>query len=67
MKPRSEMIEGPEAWNRFNSTMKHVMTVTPQELKRRLEAERKASASNPHRRGPKSKRADHGPADQPHV
>jgi len=67
MKRTPEYIEGPEAWTRFNSTMKHVMTVSPQELKRRIEAERQASALNPNRRGPKPKRADHGPAGQPHA
>ncbi len=53
MKPRTEMIEGPEALARFNAAMRHVMTVSPQELKRRIEAEREASALNPNRRGPK--------------
>ncbi len=63
MKPQSEMTEGPEAWSRFNAVMKHVMTVSPAELKRRLEAERKVSAANPNRRGPKRKKpASHGPA-----
>lgn len=64
MKPQSEMTEGPEAWTRFNAVMKRVMTVSPAELKRRIEAERKVSVANPNRRGPKPKRkpADHGPA-----
>jgi hypothetical protein len=51
----SEMIEGPEAWTRFQSTMKKVLTVSPTELKRRIEEEREASALNPTRRGPKPK------------
>jgi hypothetical protein len=50
-----ETIEGPEAWTRFNSAMKHVMTVSPEELKRRIAAERQKSLSNPNRRGPKRK------------
>jgi len=56
------MTEGPEAWTRFNAAMKHVMTVSPQELKQRIEAERKASAANPNRRGPKPKASASGRA-----
>lgn len=55
MKQPAEYIEGPKAWTNFNATMKHVMTVSPEELKRRIEAERKLSATNPNRRGPKRK------------
>lgn len=50
-----EYVEGSEAWTRFTGAMKRVMTVSPEELKRRIEAERKVSAANPNRRGPKRK------------
>jgi hypothetical protein len=48
--------EGPEAYERFRDTMKKVLTVSPVELKRRIEAERAVSALNPNRRGPKPKK-----------
>jgi hypothetical protein len=64
MNRTNDMIEGPEALARFNSTMAHVMTVSPQELKRRIEAEHQVSALNPNRRGPKpqKKRGRRAPA-----
>jgi len=36
--------------------MKKVLTVSPVELKRRIEADRAVSALNPNRRGPKPKK-----------
>jgi len=57
------MIEGPKAWTRFRNTMIRVLTVSPEELKRRIEAERKASALNPNRRGPKPKKTTSGHAE----
>jgi hypothetical protein len=63
MNRTSEMIEGPEAFTRFRNTMSRVLTVSPEELKRRIEAERAASALNPNRRGPKPKRATSGHAE----
>jgi hypothetical protein len=66
---KREMIEGPEAFTRFRNAMNRVLTVSPEELKRRIEVERQASALNPNRRGPKPKRkpAGHGPASSPQV
>jgi hypothetical protein len=55
MKPQTEMIEGTEAFTRFQNTMRKVLAVPHAELKRRIEAERQASKLNPHRRGPKPK------------
>jgi len=64
VKRSPEYIEGPEAWARFSGAMKKVLTVSHDEIVRRIEAERAASALNPNRRGPKSKRKrdDHVPA-----
>jgi hypothetical protein len=54
-KPQSEMIEGPEAFQRFNSAMKAVLAVPHSVIKQRIEEHRKQSALNPNRRGPKRK------------
>ena len=64
MKRPVEYVEGPEAWTRFQGAMKKVLTVSHAEIQRRIEAERTASALNPNRRGPKSKKKldGHGPA-----
>jgi len=62
MKRTPDMVEGPEAFTRFRSAMNRVLTVSPEELKRRIEAERAASALNPNRRGPKPKRPASGHA-----
>jgi hypothetical protein len=66
MKPHTpEMIEGPEAWTRFESVMRKVVAVPHSEIKKHIEAHRKEAANNPNRRGPKRKvksSASHGPA-----
>jgi hypothetical protein len=50
-----EMIEGPEAFTRFDTTIKSILSVPREELQRR-EAEYKAKAAlNPRKRGPKPK------------
>jgi hypothetical protein len=56
LKRTPEMVEGPEAFTRFQDAMKKMLTVSPAELKRRIEAERAISAANPNRRGPKPKK-----------
>ena len=56
MKRTPEYIEGAEAWTRFQAGMKAVLSVSHDELKRRLEAEREKAALNPNRRGPKPKK-----------
>ena len=55
MKPYAEMIEGPEAFTRFESAMKKVLAVPSTVLKQRIEAERQRSAAKTVRPGPKRK------------
>lgn len=49
------MVEGPEAWERFQNVMRHVLSVPHSEIKRRIEEHRKEAANNPNKRGPKRK------------
>jgi hypothetical protein len=67
MKKPPEYIEGPEAYERFRGAMQKVLTVSHAEIQRRIEVERTASALNPNRRGPKSKKksASPGPGVSP--
>jgi len=39
----------------FNNTLDHLLSVSPEEMKRRMEAYREESLKNPNRRGPKPK------------
>ena len=55
MKREPEYVEGPEAWQRFQSAMRRVIAVPHAEIQRRVEEERKRAAQNPHKRGPKPK------------
>ena len=55
-RPRSEMIEGPEAWTLFKETMNRVLTVPHSEIRKRIEQHRAEAAMNPNRPGPKPKR-----------
>ena len=49
------MIEGPEAYRRFEKTMKAVLAVPHAVIQQRIEEHRRQSALNPNRRGPKRK------------
>jgi hypothetical protein len=56
MKPRTpEYVEGTEAFTRFRNAMKNVLAVPHDEIKRRIEQQRKESAKNPNRPGRKPK------------
>jgi len=41
--------------DRFNATMDRLLTVSHEELTRRMNAYKKQAAQNPHKRGPKPK------------
>jgi hypothetical protein len=51
----TDMIEGPEAWQRFQAGMKKALAVPHAELRRRIDEQRAKAAKNPNRRGPKRK------------
>ncbi|MEP7352085.1 MAG: hypothetical protein ABI824_02525 [Acidobacteriota bacterium] len=57
MKAASEMIEGTEAWSRFNAGMRSIMSVSKTELQRREVEYKKQADANPNKRGPKPKAA----------
>jgi hypothetical protein len=56
MKPAtSEMIEGKEAFTRFENAMRAVVAVPRAVVQKRIKEHRKAVDANPNRRGPKRK------------
>lgn len=55
MKSQPEMIEGAEAFTRFQTAMKKIVSVPNSEVKRRIEEHKKQAALNPNKRGPKPK------------
>jgi len=55
MKHAREMIEGTEAFERFENAMRAVVQVPRAVIQRRLEEHKKAVDENPNRRGPKRK------------
>ena len=55
MRRKLEMVEGPEAWKRFEGAVKSVLAVPHSEIQRRIEEYRREVENNLHRRGPKRK------------
>ena len=55
MKTESEMVEGPEAFKRFDALMSAVVKVPRAVIQQRIEEHKERSAKNPNRRGPKAK------------
>jgi len=53
---QAEMIEGPEAYQRFESAMTAILAVPHAEVQRRIAEHKKQAALNPRKRGPKPKR-----------
>jgi hypothetical protein len=65
MKPNAELIEGPEALERFENAMRTIVKVPRETIQKQLKEHRNAVDANPNRRGPKRKvkpSASHGSA-----
>jgi hypothetical protein len=56
MQRKSETVEDPEAFARFDALVRKVLSVPHEEIMRREAEYKRQSAMNPHRRGPKAKR-----------
>ena len=52
---KPEMIEGPEAFERFRDATRAILAVPHSVIKKRMDEHRKEAAKNPNRRGPKPK------------
>ena len=52
---QAELIEGPEAFKRFEDAMRKVLTVPHAVIQRKIEEHRAESDRNPKKRGPKRK------------
>jgi hypothetical protein len=50
-----ELVEGPEAFKRFDAGIRRILSVPHSTLVRRERAYKKKSLANPNRRGPKPK------------
>jgi hypothetical protein len=52
---KPEMIEGPEAFQRFRDATKAALAVPHSVIQKRIDAHREQAAKNPNRPGPKRK------------
>jgi hypothetical protein len=52
---KSDLPTGP-GMDRFNATIDRLLSVSHEDLQRRMNAYKKQAAQNPHKRGPKPKR-----------
>jgi hypothetical protein len=55
MKPATDMVEGTEAFTRFENAMKKVLSVPHSVIQKRIQEHREEAALNPNKRGPKPK------------
>jgi len=55
MKTESKMVEGPEAFKRFDALMTGILKVPHSVVQQRIEEHKRQTAQNPNRRGPKAK------------
>jgi hypothetical protein len=55
MKSPTEMVEGRQAFQNFDATMRTLLSVPHSEIQRREREYQKRAKQNPHRRGPKRK------------
>ena len=55
MKPHADIIEGPEAFKRFDALVGKVLSVSREEILKREAAYKKQSAARGKKRGPKPK------------
>jgi hypothetical protein len=53
MKRKTEMVEGPEAWKRFEETMKGILADPHYEIQRRIKQQDRKATDNPNQQGPK--------------
>ena len=54
LRMKAELPTGPGI-DRFNAAMDKILSVSHEEMERRLEAYKRQAAQNPHKRGPKPK------------
>jgi hypothetical protein len=61
MKSKTEYVEGPKAWERFEGAMKRVLAVPHAVIQQRIEEHRKQAAKNPRKRGSRPGVLNHKP------
>jgi hypothetical protein len=55
MKREPEMVEGKEAFTRFTNAMRKILSVPKERVQAKIDEQRRQSAANPNRPGPKRK------------